>query len=58
MAFFIDTNIFVAALRGRTSGLLTRITQHLPSEIRVPHQVVAELRLEAEKSARLEYNNR
>jgi len=57
MAFFIDTNIFVAALRGRAPQVQTRMMQEPPHEIQVPHQVVAELRVGAAKSARPEYHD-
>lgn len=52
MAYFIDTNIFVACLRGRSPHVLNRFLLHDPSEILVPFQVVAELHLGAAKSAR------
>lgn len=58
MAFFIDTNIFVAALRGRAPQVQTRMMQEPPHEILVPHQVVAELRVGAAKSARPERHDR
>jgi len=57
MIFFIDTNIFVAALRGRAPHVRTRMQQHDPRNILVPHQVVAELRVGAAKSARPGHNN-
>ncbi len=57
MAWFIDTNVFVAALRGRAPQVQLRLTQHAPHEIFVAHQVLAELRLGAAKSARPEHNN-
>ncbi len=52
MAYFIDTNIFVACLRSRAPQARARFLEHLPWEIRVPFQVVAELKLGAAKSAR------
>lgn len=58
MAFFIDTNIFVAALRGRAPQVQEQIMRLSPEEIRVPHVVLAELRLGAAKSARPEHHNR
>lgn len=58
MAYFIDTNIFVAALRGRAPHVRTRMMTHRPSEIKVPSQVVAELRLGAAKSSKPEEHNR
>ena len=58
MVFFIDTNIFVAALRGLAPQVQAMMQQHSPQDIRVPHQVVAELRVGAAKSARSEHNDR
>lgn len=57
MAFLIDTNIFVAALRGKAPQVQERIIRHPPQEILVPHQVVAELRVGAAKSARPEHHD-
>ena len=58
MAFFIDTNIFVAALRGRAPEVREQIMRLPPEEIRVPHVVLAELRVGAAKSARPDHHNR
>jgi tRNA(fMet)-specific endonuclease VapC len=58
MAFYIDTNIWVAALRGRAPHVMERMLRHDPREIVVPHQVVAELRVGAAKSARPEHHDR
>ena len=58
MAWFIDTNIFVAALRGRAPLAQAKFMQHSERDIFVPHQVLAELRLGAAKSARPEINDR
>jgi tRNA(fMet)-specific endonuclease VapC len=58
MARFIDTNIFVACLRGSAAHLRDRFLQHPPGEILVPFQVLAELRLGAAKSARPEHHAR
>ncbi|MDZ4288846.1 MAG: type II toxin-antitoxin system VapC family toxin [Prosthecobacter sp.] len=58
MAFFIDTNIFIASLRGRAPEVQAKFVQHPPQDIFVPCQVVAELRLGAAKSARPEHNDR
>ena len=58
MAFFIDTNIFVAALRGRAPEVRDQIMRLPPEEIRVPHVVLAELRVGAAKSARPDHHNR
>lgn len=56
MAWVIDTNIFVACLRGRAPHVQEKFLRHSPTEIRVPFQVLAELRLGAAKSARPEYH--
>ena len=56
MVRFIDTNIFVACLRGRADHVRERFLQHPPSEILVPFQVLAELKLGAVKSARPEHH--
>ena len=58
MPFFIDTNIFVTALRGKAPQVLEQMLKLPPDEIRVPHVVVAELRVGASKSARPEHHNR
>jgi tRNA(fMet)-specific endonuclease VapC len=58
MAWFIDSNIFIAALRGRAPQVRTRLMQQSPLDILAPHQVLAELRLGAAKSARAEHNDR
>ena len=58
MAFYIDTNIWVAALRGRAPQVMERMLRHDPREIVVPHQVLAELRVGAGKSARPEHHDR
>ena len=52
MARFIDTNIFVACLRGRASHIRDEFLRCPPDEILVPFQVLAELKLGAAKSAR------
>ena len=57
MTYYIDTNIFVACLRGRSPQALGRFLQHHPSEILVPFQVVAELHLGAAKSARSQHHS-
>ena len=56
MARFIDTNIFVACLRGQAAHVRDRFLQHSPGEILVPFQVLAELKLGAAKSARPEHH--
>lgn len=58
MAFFIDTNIWVAALRGRAPQVKERMLLLPPGEILVPHQVLAELRVGTAKCARPEYQDR
>lgn len=57
MVRFIDTNIFVACLRGRANHVRERFLRHAPSEVLVPFQVLAELKLEAAKSARPEHHS-
>ena len=57
MAWFIDTNIFVASLRGVAPQIQARFIQHPPHEILVPHIVLAELRLGVAKSTRPEHND-
>ena len=56
MARFIDTNIFVACLRGRAEHVRKKFLLHPPGEILVPFQVLAELKLGAAKSARPEHH--
>ncbi len=56
MVYFLDTNIFVAALRGKAPGLRERIMAFPPNQIRVPHQVLAELLVGAAKSGRPEHH--
>ena len=58
MAWFIDTNIFVAALRGKAPQVKAKFLQYSPRDIFLPHQVLAELRLGAAKSTRREHNDR
>ena len=57
-ARFIDTNCFVACLRGRADSIREKFLQYPPDEIIVPFQVLAELKLGAAKSARPEYHAR
>lgn len=57
MIYFVDTNIFVASLRGHAPQVRLRMQEHTPAIIRVPHQVVAELRVGAAKSAHPERND-
>ncbi len=56
MVRFIDTNIFVACLRGRANHVRERFQQYSPDEILIPFQVLAELKLGAAKSARPEHH--
>ncbi len=56
MARFIDTNCFVACLRGKADHVRKRFLLHPPGEILVPFQVLAELKLGAAKSARPEHH--
>jgi tRNA(fMet)-specific endonuclease VapC len=56
MALFIDTNIFVACLRGRADHVRDKFLGFRPDEILVPFQVLAELKLGAAKSARPEHH--
>ncbi len=56
MSRFIDTNIFVACLRGRADHVREKFLQHPPGEIFVPFQVLAELKLGAAKSARPDHH--
>jgi len=58
MACLIDTNIFVAALRGKVPHLADRFLAHSPQDIFVPYLVVAELRVGAAKSGRREHHDR
>jgi len=58
MSYFIDTNIFVACLRGRAPQVREKFLQPAPQEILVPFQVLAELMLGAAKSARPEHHAR
>jgi tRNA(fMet)-specific endonuclease VapC len=57
MVRFIDTNIFVACLRGRADQVRERFLQFPPSDVLVPFQVLAELKLGAAKSARPEHHS-
>ncbi len=57
MSLCIDPNIFVAALRGRAPFVQERLMGYRPSEVFVPYQVVAELRLGASKSRRPEHHH-
>jgi tRNA(fMet)-specific endonuclease VapC len=56
MPRFIDTNVFVACLRGRTDHVRDKFLRYPPAEILVPFQVLAELKLGAAKSARPEHH--
>lgn len=52
MAFFLDTNICIYALRGRFPGIERRLRQSVPTSIKIPSIVKAELLFGARKSAR------
>lgn len=56
MARFIDTNILIACLRGRADQVRDKFLSFRPDEILIPFQVLAELKLGAAKSARLEHH--
>jgi len=58
MPRFIDTNVFVACLRGRADHVREKFLEYPPHEILVPFQVVAELKLGAAKSARPDHHAR
>lgn len=58
MNFFIDTNIFVAALRGKAPQVQEFIMRLPPEEICVPYVVLAELRVGIAKSARPDHHSR
>jgi tRNA(fMet)-specific endonuclease VapC len=57
MIRFIDTNVFVACLRGRDDQLRDKFLRYAPGDILVPFQVLAELKLGAAKSARPEHHS-
>lgn len=57
MGFFVNTNIFVAALRGYSPQVQAAFMQHPPQDIFVPYMVLAELKLGAAKSARPAHNH-
>src|SRR5438874_2122349 len=52
MRFFVDTNIWVFCLRGRSREAWTRLNQQPPKRIVLALQTYAELRLGVEKCAR------
>ena len=52
MRFFVDTNIWVFCLRGRSREAWSRIISTSPSQIVLALQTYAELRLGVEKCAR------
>lgn len=52
MRFFVDTNIWVFCLRGRSREAWARITAEPPAKIVLALQTYAELRLGVEKCAR------
>jgi tRNA(fMet)-specific endonuclease VapC len=51
MPFFLDTNVLVACLRGRSAVLMKRLAAEPATNIQLPLQVVAELLVGAAKSA-------
>ncbi len=58
MGYCLDTNCIVSCLRGRSARIMNRLRAIPASEVRLPMQVLAELRLGAEKSAKPVENRR
>lgn len=56
MAYCLDTNTIVFCLRGKSIKALHRLRSTPPSEVKVPIQVLAELRVGAAKSAKPDEN--
>ena len=54
MAFFLDTNICIYALKGQFPGIERRLRQTAPSEIKIPSIVKGELLFGARKSSQPE----
>ena len=54
MAYCLDTNTIVFCLRGKSVKALHRLCSTPASEVKVPMQVLAELRVGAAKSAKPE----
>jgi tRNA(fMet)-specific endonuclease VapC len=54
MAWFLDTNIIVFCLRGKSPAAMQRIHSTPANEVSIPMQVFAELLVGAEKSAKPE----
>ena len=52
MAYCLDTNTIVFCLRGKSAKTMNHLCAALAGDVRVSMQVLAELRLGAEKSAR------
>ena len=52
MAYCLDTNTIVFCLRGKSAKAANRLRITPASEVRVPMQVLAELRVGAAKSAK------
>ena len=52
MAYCLDTNTIVFCLRGKSAKAANRLRTTPASEVRVPMQVLAELRIGAAKSAK------
>lgn len=56
MAYCLDTNTIVFCLRGKSAKVMQRLHSTPTSEVRVPMQVLAELRVGAAKSAKPDEN--
>lgn len=52
MAYCLDTNTIVVCLRGNSVKVMQRLQSTPTSEVRIPMQVLAELRVGAAKSAK------
>ncbi|MFO1485312.1 MAG: type II toxin-antitoxin system VapC family toxin [Verrucomicrobiaceae bacterium] len=52
MAYCLDTNTIVFCLRGKSTKVMNRLRATPAGDVRVPMQVLAELRLGAEKSTK------
>lgn len=52
MTFFLDTNVWIDALKGRRPGIAQRLRSLSPALVKVPAIVAAELLLGARKSNR------
>ena len=56
MKYFLDTNICIHILNGRSQGVIERFTKEDPDDIYIPSMVAAELMYGAYKSVRRDYN--